>query len=340
MTAVLQTMSIDILLFLTNPHVTLPVLLEEFCHFNLISNLKINFSKSFALNISLPSSIVTQCTENFPFQWKEDTITYLGIQLTAKLKDLYMKNYSPILNKLSIDLKNWHKPFFSWFGRAGILKMNALPPILYILQTVPIQLHTAFFRSYRSLCCKVFWGEQRPRINYAQLSLPKHLGGIGLPELLNYYKAVHLSRIIEWNIHAPNKDWVSLEASFTSIPLKSLPWIQASHLHPDIGTHPLITPMLQCFRKICKHSSLLSSPGPMTPIKLNPNFPPGLHRSFLQQYWSQEQVLINHFYDQGKLHSASQLAKIMDKPPIPAWTYLLISHYLRSVGKNLTVYNS
>lgn len=85
----------DILLFLTNPHTTIPVLLEEFQHFNLISNLKINFSKSFALNISLPLQLVTQCKENFSFQWKSDAITYLVIQLTAKLANLYTKNYLP-----------------------------------------------------------------------------------------------------------------------------------------------------------------------------------------------------------------------------------------------------
>lgn len=156
-----------------------------------------------------------------------------------------------------------------------------------------------------------------------QLSLP--LGGIGLPELLNYYTAVHITRLVDWNIHAPDKDWVGLEASFTSLPLKSLPWIQGSHSHSEIGIHPLIKPILQCFCKICKHSSISSIPGPMTLIKQNPDFPPGLNKCFFQQFWSQEQVLAHHFYDQGKLYSASQLATITEKNPIPAWTFLLIS---------------
>lgn len=73
----------DILLFLTEPQILLPNLLAEFRHFRLISNLKIHFSKSCTLNICLPKHTVTvtQYQRNFPFQWKEEAITYLGIQL-------------------------------------------------------------------------------------------------------------------------------------------------------------------------------------------------------------------------------------------------------------------
>ena len=44
----------DILLFLTNPIITIPNLLKDFSMFRTISNFKINFSKSKALNISFP----------------------------------------------------------------------------------------------------------------------------------------------------------------------------------------------------------------------------------------------------------------------------------------------
>lgn len=123
----------------------------------------------------------------------------------------------PILNKLTSDLNNCKKLIFSWFGRAAILKMNALPRLLYILQTVPIHVPPAFFKTYKSLCSRFIWVECRPRISYTQLALPKHLDGICLPELLNYYKAIHLFRIIDWNVHASYKDWVNLEASFTDL---------------------------------------------------------------------------------------------------------------------------
>lgn len=80
----------DILLFLSKPLTT--ILLAEFQHFCLLSNLKIMFSKSFALNISLPQHQVDHCKDDFAFHWKPDSITYLGIQLPFKLSNLNMKS--------------------------------------------------------------------------------------------------------------------------------------------------------------------------------------------------------------------------------------------------------
>lgn len=190
----------DILLFLTNPLITLPTILSEFKKFQSLSNLKINLTKSHALNISLPQNLVDQCKENFPFHWKKDSITYLGIQLTSKLADLYTKNHLPFLNTLSSDLKLWNKPLFSWFGRAAILKMNALPRLLYMLQTIPIHVPPSFFKTYRQICSNFLWSDRPHRISYNQLIRQKHLGGIGLPNLRNYHTATLLTRIVDWNV--------------------------------------------------------------------------------------------------------------------------------------------
>lgn len=130
----------DILLFLSNPLITIPNLPQDFTLFHKLSNLKINFTKSKALNISLPPMIISQCQANFPFSWEPHALTYLGIQIPSKLTELYDRNYSPILQSIKNDLTKWSSGQFSWFGRIAILKMNVLPRILYILQTVPIKL--------------------------------------------------------------------------------------------------------------------------------------------------------------------------------------------------------
>lgn len=260
-----------------------------------------------------------QCKENFPFQWKHDLITYLGIQITSKLSDLYTKNYLPLLNKLTSDLKTWSKQIFSWFGRAPILKMNALPRLLYLLQTIPIQIPPSFFITYRQICSKFFWGEHRHRISYNQLTLPKNLGGIGLPNLLNYHPATHLARIMDWNVHTQQKDWVSLETSFTKLPLSSLPWISSNQIPPEICLHQTIGPTIQCFHQMCKYTSISSTPSPLTPIKLNPDFPPGMQHQYLSDNWPQDQIRAHQFYHQGRLLSAAQIAGRLEKTPFPHW---------------------
>lgn len=106
----------DILLSLQTPRLSLPSLLKDLKHFGELSNLKINYSKSHALNITLSSQDVSHCQDAFPFQWKAETITYLGIQITRKLSDLYNHNFSPILSKIQADLKKWADTNVSWFG--------------------------------------------------------------------------------------------------------------------------------------------------------------------------------------------------------------------------------
>lgn len=64
----------DILLFLTEPHTALPTLLKDFELNQFISNFKINFDKSHALNVILPSMVVSQCKNIFLFKWQTDSI--------------------------------------------------------------------------------------------------------------------------------------------------------------------------------------------------------------------------------------------------------------------------
>lgn len=124
----------DILLFLASPLTSLPNLLQILEHFKLLSNLKINYSKSFALNVSIPLELAKQYQLNFPFQWKKGAVTYLVIQLPADLTELYSRNFQMELQNARRDLQKWDKPTTSWFERASILKMMVLPRLLYKLQ--------------------------------------------------------------------------------------------------------------------------------------------------------------------------------------------------------------
>lgn len=79
---------------------SLPNLLQILEQFKLLSNLKINCPKSFALNVFLPTTLAKQCQLNFPFQWKTGAITYMGIQLPTDLAELYSRNFQTELPKI------------------------------------------------------------------------------------------------------------------------------------------------------------------------------------------------------------------------------------------------
>lgn len=266
----------DILLFLTDPINTIPNLLKDFTLFKSLFNLQINFSKSKALNITLPDTTITQCKHNFPFCWEPHNITYLRIKIPNKLTDLYITNFQPVLQAIQGDLQKWHVGPFSWFGRTAILKMNILPRLLYLFQAIPIKLPFSFFATYKRICRTLIWTSKTPRLSWARLTLPKSLGGLGLPDIQKYHWACHLTRIADWHLHYHNKNWIQLEQVFITIPLRHLPWINPHKIPKDVKSHPLIDATLLNFKAACKHLQLQPTPGPMTPLEDNPDFEPGL----------------------------------------------------------------
>lgn len=95
---------------------------------------------------------------------------------------------------------------------------------------------------------------------------------MGLPGFKRYYYATLITRIIDWNCHEANKDWVNLERSYTELPLRSLHWIIKSYYPKQLLLHPLIAGTLEAFHKISKQHNLARTPGPLTPISNNPEF--------------------------------------------------------------------
>lgn len=195
----------NVLLFLTDPISTLPNLLKDFSLFKELSNLQINFTKFKALNVSLPDSTVTLCKTNFPFGW--DTH---AIQKDRKTS----RNGTDVLFCT-----------FLWFGRVAIVKMNILPRILYLLQTIPIKLPPIFFFTYKRLCLNFLWAAKQARIRWGKWVTPKWKGGIGLPDIQKYYWSCHLARIIDWHLHSKTKAWINVEEAFSSLAIRQLPCI-------------------------------------------------------------------------------------------------------------------
>lgn len=97
----------DLLLFLSQPRISLSNLLKELELFKNVSNLKINYSKSQALNISLSNVEVEHCQANFPFQWSQEALTYLGIKIPSKWPDLDYKNHLNVLEGICKEMRLW-----------------------------------------------------------------------------------------------------------------------------------------------------------------------------------------------------------------------------------------
>ncbi|KAM4034718.1 uncharacterized protein ACNLHF_021399 [Anomaloglossus baeobatrachus] len=67
----------DLLLHISQPHISIPSIMLEFERFGLLSNFKVNLSKSEALNLSLTQTEFSRAMSNFPFKWRPSAIKYL-----------------------------------------------------------------------------------------------------------------------------------------------------------------------------------------------------------------------------------------------------------------------
>uniref|UniRef100_A0A803K7A0 Reverse transcriptase domain-containing protein n=1 Tax=Xenopus tropicalis TaxID=8364 RepID=A0A803K7A0_XENTR len=223
----------DLLLFITRPIISLPSILKLFNAYGSLSNFKVNLSKSEILNINLPKTSQTTLESNFQFKWAKNNIQYLGVKIDADHTKAYQNNYLPLLGKIQNLASHWSKLKLSWFSKIQAVKMTLMRKVLYTSQALPIKLPMAFFKSLKTIITKLIWQGKNARLKYKQLILPKESGGLTLPDAQLYWMATHLSQIHAWHVNK-NKNWVTLENTFSDILIQNLPLVKNrinSHLN-------------------------------------------------------------------------------------------------------------
>lgn len=92
----------DVLLFLTNPTVTLPNLLKTLSLFANLSGFSVNVSKSIALPVGLAPAELKNLKKSFFFIWAHSSLFNLGIILPRDYKLLFEYNFPPMITKLKL----------------------------------------------------------------------------------------------------------------------------------------------------------------------------------------------------------------------------------------------
>lgn len=101
---------------------------------------------------------------------------YLGVNIPKDFSNLGKLN-----QRLKEDLKRLNLiPILSFESRIESVKMNILPRILNLFQTLPIEINDKLFHERDKLISQYIWQGKKPRIRFQTLHLPKNKGGLAV----------------------------------------------------------------------------------------------------------------------------------------------------------------
>lgn len=136
------------------------------------------------------------------------------------MSKLFESNYG--LKEIKSDISRWMLLPLDMSNRIEIIKMNVLPRILYLFQSLPLEVPPKQFDEWNGLILRFIWNSRRPWVRFRTLQLKKEKGGRALPCLQDYCYAAQLKPLVYWC--APNYESKrkSLETRQIDIPIQSI----------------------------------------------------------------------------------------------------------------------
>uniref|UniRef100_A0A669D0H5 Reverse transcriptase domain-containing protein n=1 Tax=Oreochromis niloticus TaxID=8128 RepID=A0A669D0H5_ORENI len=328
----------DLLIFISNPKISLPAMLSILRQFGQFSGYKLNLYKSELFPVDGGAPVFDYTT--LPFKIAGNQFTYLGVIITRKHNCLFKANLLPLLNNTKKHLAQWSPLSTSLVGRINSIKMNILPKFLYLFQLLPVFIPKSFFDSLDSIISSYIWRGKRPQLDKAQLQKPKSRGGLALSNFRYYYWAANMRYIISW-LYFHNKgncpSWVLMELN-SATGSSVLALIGSSLPLPPNKTidNPVVWHTVRVWAQMRKHFGLTGF-SLLSPIFSNPFFQPSLSDPIFRDWHDRGITCFNDLFFDNTFASFAQLSEKFNLPRTHLFRYLQTRQFLQSQIPNFPV---
>ncbi len=162
----------DILLYVGKPAHTIPILMSGLEEYGLYSGYKLNIHKTQTLTFSYsPDQLIGG---RYCINPETEKMKYLGVLIPRDLSKLFSLNYDPSVSKIKQDLVRWDLlSFLSMGSRIESIKINILPRLLYLFQTLPAKISDKQFIEWDKSFSRYIWQGKNPELDIKQYNYPK-----------------------------------------------------------------------------------------------------------------------------------------------------------------------
>lgn len=151
----------DLLLYVQDPVNCADGIANLLKTFGVFLSYKLNIANGVCFPVN--QSVKPIPADALPFHLSLSGFKCLGVTISHSLRSLHKKkNFTKLTEKIKLDLQRWRALRLLLVGRIETIKLNALPQILFLFQTLPLFLPKSFFNSLNATIFSYVWAGRPP----------------------------------------------------------------------------------------------------------------------------------------------------------------------------------